>query len=256
MENQDQHDETRNMNAFYASVESFETTSPSHPVPFRPSENIKKAIQVLQDLFTKDFSLLLHPGRSIEIKDILKYLLTLPQNEEFCAATKIEIQKMLRCFERWSLEHHNASGLSANAKKELSKASKVMNDFEANVKEFHEMDKEEMCLCNKLVILEERKRQLEEEIKIVNVEIEKSKTQRDEVGRRKIELYEKGREVKAKRDDFMINVPRLKTEQQLGVITRTNIEAEWVKLRQKFTLLLASSPLLSSSSLPRPPSHA
>ncbi|CAK8532342.1 unnamed protein product [Lathyrus sativus] len=81
MANQDEHNETRNMNAFYASLESSERTSPSHLVPFRPSENIKKAIQSLQDLFSKDFSLLLHPGRSIEIKDILKYLLTFLQSE-------------------------------------------------------------------------------------------------------------------------------------------------------------------------------
>ncbi|CAK8532343.1 unnamed protein product [Lathyrus sativus] len=264
MANQDEHNETRNMNAFYASLESSETTSPSHLVLFSPSESIKKAIQSLQDLFSKDFSLLLHPGRSIEIKDILKYLLTFPQSEEFCTTTKIEIKKMLQCFERWSLEYHDASGLSANAKRELSKASEVMNDLEANVKEFHETKKEETCLCNKLVILEERKRKLEEEIKMVNVEIEKSKRKRDEVGRRKMELYEKGREVKAKRDEFLINIPRLKTEQQLATITRTNIEAEWVKLRQKLTLLVASSSLLSSSpsstststsSSPQPPSH-
>jgi uncharacterized protein YlxW (UPF0749 family) len=72
------------------------------------------------------------------------------------------------------LEYHNASGLSITAKIELSKASEVMNDLEANVQEFHEMDKEEMSLCNKLVSLQERKRKLEEEIEMVNVEIAKS----------------------------------------------------------------------------------
>lgn len=72
MENQEAHDETY--------LESLATTPPSHVVSFSPSEKTKKAIQILQDLFSKDFSLLLHPGRSIAMKDTLKYLLTLPKN--------------------------------------------------------------------------------------------------------------------------------------------------------------------------------
>ncbi|PNY13168.1 disease resistance protein (TIR-NBS-LRR class), partial [Trifolium pratense] len=192
-------------------------------------------------------------GRSIALKDTLKYLLTLPQNEGFCLTTKSELQRLLQCFEQWSVEYDKASGLSTTAKTELSNASEAMNDLEANVKEFHEMDKEEMCLSNKLVSLQEKKRKLEEEIEIVNVEIAKFTKKRDEVGMSKTELYQKGRELKAKRDDLMINVPRLKAEQELANKTRDNIEAEWFKLQRQFMPLVAR---VASSSFPPQASHA
>jgi seryl-tRNA synthetase len=101
------------------------------------------------------------------------------------------------------------------------------------------MDKEDISLCNKLVSLQERKRKLEEEIKMVNVEIANSTKEIDRVGKKKTELYQKGRELKAKRDDLMINVPRLKAEQDLANKTRDNIEVEWFKLQQQFMLLVA-----------------
>ncbi|AES76439.1 hypothetical protein MTR_6g078790 [Medicago truncatula] len=69
------------MKAFYASLKSPEETSPSHVISYRPSEKTKKAILILQDLFSKDFSLLFHPGRSIEMKDTLGYLSTVAQEE-------------------------------------------------------------------------------------------------------------------------------------------------------------------------------
>jgi hypothetical protein len=37
----------------------------------------------------------------------------------------------------------------------------------------------------------------------------------------------------------MINVPRLKAEQDLANKTRDNIEVEWFKLQQQFMLLVA-----------------
>ncbi|MCI09128.1 TMV resistance protein N-like [Trifolium medium] len=250
--NQNTCSETNSMKAFYASLGSSETTPLSHGF-YVPIEKTKKAIHILQELLSKKFSLLLHPGRSIVLKDTLKYLLTLPQNEGFCMTTKSELQKLLQCFEQWSVEYHNASGLSITAKTELSNASEVMNDLEANVKEFHEMDKEEMCLCNKLNCLQERKRKLEEQIEIINVEIAKSTKEKDKVGKSKTELYQKGRELKAKRDDLMINVPRLKAEQDLANKTRDNIEAEWFKLQKQFMPLVAR---VASSSLPPQASHA
>lgn len=222
------------MRAFYASLKPSDTTSQSHAVTLKSSENTKKSLHILQDLFSKDFSLLIHPGRSIQMKESLRYLLNLPQNEGFCLTTKSEIQKLLQCFERWSFKYHKASGLSAAAETELSKASEVMNDLDTNVQEFRNIEKEETCLSNKLVCLQEEKRMLEEKIKTLDADIKVSTKRRDMFRKRKMELYQKGREVKAKRDDLMINVPRLKTEQDLAGKTRDNIEAEWSKLREQF----------------------
>jgi hypothetical protein len=54
------------MKAFYDSLE----LSEDH---FRPSDKTKKAIYVLQGLFSKELSLLRHPVCSVVMKDTLKY---------------------------------------------------------------------------------------------------------------------------------------------------------------------------------------
>jgi len=101
-----------------------------------------------------------HIGRSVVMKDTLKYLLTLPPEEGFIMTTKSEIQQLLQCL--WSLEYHNA-GLSATA--ELSKASEVMNDLEANVREFKVLDNEENRLCSQWFACRKRKDNLKRKSK-------------------------------------------------------------------------------------------
>jgi hypothetical protein len=121
------------------------------------------------------------------------------------------------------LKHDSASNLSITLEAELSKACEVKNDLEANVKEFNEMDKKEKNLCNQLAMFQEEKRKLEKKIEIINGHI-------DRVGKEKIELYQIGRQEKAKMDDLLINVERMKAEQQ----SASKIEAEWFELREQF----------------------
>jgi hypothetical protein len=204
------------MKAFYDSLE----LSEDH---FRPSDKTKKAIYVLQGLFSKELSLLRHPVCSVVMKDTLKYLHSLPPEEGLSIKIKSQIQWLLQSFVQCCLKHDNASKLSITLEAELSKACEVKNDLEANVKEFHEMDKKEKNLCNQLAMFQEEKRKLEKKIEIINGHI-------DRVGKEKIELYQIGREEKAKMDDLLINVERMKAEQQ----SASKIEAEWFELREQF----------------------
>lgn len=231
MANQNEHSEADSMKAFYASFKSSKNTSPSH-VSYFPREKTIKAI--LQDLFSKDFSLLLHPGRSILIKDTLKYLLTLQQNEGFCMTSKLKIKQLLQCFEQCSLEYNNASRLSKTAKAELSRAAKGKNDLKFNVKNFQELDMEEKGLSNRLVCLQEEKKELEEKIKMINVEIEKSIKRRDRVAKKQKELFQEGKTLKADWDEMSTCVPRLIAEYELANKMLDNIEANWSNIRQQF----------------------
>ncbi|XP_027186539.1 TMV resistance protein N-like isoform X2 [Cicer arietinum] len=231
-----------NMEEFYASLEA-ETTSPLHvqdnqsnnlSVRIRPSEETQKALQILQDFVTKQFSLLLHPGRSGLMKDILKYLLSLPSNEEFSVKTKSVLLQLSQSFSQWSLDYNNAILKLESATTNLSKAENLKDDLEANVKDFRETDMVDKFLSNQLACLMEEKRELEEKINAIKGEIADFSAQKDMVGKRKKELFHKGSVTKGERDGLRNQIPRLKAEQEWAKITQANIEEEWLKLGEQF----------------------
>lgn len=231
-----------NMESFYASLEA-ETNSPLHvqynqpnneTVRIRPSEETVKTLQILEDLVTKKFSLLLHPGRSGLMKDILKYLLTLTPDEGLSLKTKSVILQLSHSFAQWSLDYKNAIFKLESATINLTKAEKVKDYLEANVKDFREMDMVEKCLSNQLASLQEEKRELEEKINAIKSEIADFTAQREMVEKRKTELFCKGKEMRVERDDLRNQVPRLKAEKELAKITQDNIEEEWSKLGEQF----------------------
>ncbi|KAJ1417959.1 TMV resistance protein N-like [Sesbania bispinosa] len=231
-----------NMEAFYVALEA-ETTSPSHvqdPQPnnifvkTRTSEETKKTLHILRDFVSKHFSLLLHPGRSGLMKDTLKYLMSLPPDEGFSLRTRSIILQLSQSFAQWSLDYNNANLRLESTTSDLSKAEKVKDGLEANVKDFREMDMVEKCLCNQLVCLQEKKRELEEKINAIKAEIADFTAQRQMAAKRKIELFHEGRVMKTERDDLRNKVPRLKAEQEWAKITQANIEAEWSKLGEQF----------------------
>ncbi|KAK7314800.1 hypothetical protein VNO77_33328 [Canavalia gladiata] len=237
-----------NMEAFYASLKA-ETASLSlvqdiQPnnvsVKTRPSEETQKWLRILQDLVSKKFSLLLHPERSGLVKDTLNYLLSLPPDEGLSLRTKSVIQQLSLSHAKWSLDYNNANHKLASATADLSKAQKVKNDLESNVKDFQEMDMVEKCLCNQLAILLEEKRDLEVKINAIKAEIADFTVQRDTVAKRKKELFHKGRMMKSERDDLRIQVPRLKADEEWVKMTQTNIEAEWSKLGEQFIAIITA----------------
>lgn len=99
---------------------------------------------------------------------------------------------------------HNATTV------ELENAGKVVNDqLEGNVREFMEMDKEEKGY-------------------------KFNYKRRDGSVKRKIELFKKGSELKATRDDLRIKLPTLKAELECVKIIQANIEVAWGMLLQQF----------------------
>jgi cell division protein FtsB len=230
------------MEAFYASLEA-EITSPLHvqdnqpnneTATIRPSEETQKALQILQDFVSKKFSLLLHPGRSGLLKDILKYLISLTPNEGVSLKTKSVLLQLSHGFAQWSLDYNNANLKIESATTDLSKVEKMKDCLESNVKDFRDMDMVEKCLSNQLACLQEEKRLLEEKINAIKAEIEDFTEQREMVAKRKTELFHKGSVIKAERDDLRNQVPRLKAEKELAKITQANIEEEWSKLGEQF----------------------
>jgi len=71
--------------------------------------------------------------------------------------------------------------------------------------------------------LEKEKRELEEKIKIINVQIENSTARIDKVDKRKKKLFEKGKLLKFDWSSVRIRVPRLRAEQELAQRIRDNI---------------------------------
>ncbi|PNX65450.1 caffeic acid 3-O-methyltransferase [Trifolium pratense] len=96
------------------------------------------------------------------------------------------------------------------------------------------MDKEGNIVFYNSESWQNRKRKLEEETEFTNAEIERYKEREDEVAKKKTELFNKGRMLKADWDDMMIHAPEVKAEQELANQTQDNIEAEWFNLRQQF----------------------
>ncbi|KAK7314805.1 hypothetical protein VNO77_33333 [Canavalia gladiata] len=231
-----------NLEAFYAFLEA-ETISLTHvgdtqdnnaSIMTRHSEETHKALHILRDFVSKTFSLLLHPGRSTLLKDVLNHLLSLPPDEGISLRTKLVILQLSRSYAQWILYYDNANIKFESATADLSKAERVKDDLEANVKDYREMGMVEKCLCDQLVSLQEKKRDLEDKINAVKAEIEDFTVQRDTVAKRKRELFHKGRAMKAERDDLRNQVPRLKAEKEWAKIIQANIEAEWSKLGEQF----------------------
>ncbi|XP_058779383.1 TMV resistance protein N-like [Vicia villosa] len=228
-----------NMEEFYASLEAekaspIEVQSNNEIVGTRPSEETQKALQILQDLVSKKFSHLLHPGRSGLMKDILKYLLSLTPDEGFSLKSKSITLQLSHGFSQWSLDYNNANIKLESATTDLTKAEKMKDYLEDNVKDFREMDMVEKCLSNQLACLQEEKRELEEKMNAIKAEIADFTAQRDMVAKRKTELFQTGSVMKAERDDLRNQVPRLKAEKELANITQANIEEEWSKLGEQF----------------------
>lgn len=227
-----------NMEAFYAFVEA-ETNSQPYPqntvsVRTRPSEATQKVLRMLRDFVTKKFSLLLQPGLSGLMKDVLKYLLSLPPDEGVSLRTNSIILQLSCSFAQWSLDYDKASLKLESAATNLSKADKVKTELEANVKEFREVEMMEKSLCDQLACLQERKRVLEEQLIAIKAEIADFETKRDTVVKRKIQVFDNGRLLKAEKGDFMNQMPRLKAKKEFTKIIQANIEAEWSKLGEQF----------------------
>ncbi|MED6223665.1 hypothetical protein PIB30_076241 [Stylosanthes scabra] len=230
-----------NMEAFYASLEA-ETISESYLngnqahtafVKERPSEETMKELQFLQDLITKKFSLLLHPGRSGLLKDKLKYLLTLPPEEGVSLRTKTLLSQLSTSFAQWSVDYNNASIKLESADKELWRAEKVIEELKGNKEEYKGVKMVEDTPRDQLESLEEKKRELEVQINAIKAEIADLKAESETAGKRKREVFENAKMLRSERDGLRKQVPRLKAEKEWAKATQANIEEEWSLLAEQ-----------------------
>ncbi|KAK7314749.1 hypothetical protein VNO77_33277 [Canavalia gladiata] len=166
-----------NMEAFYASLKA-ETAS----------------LSLVQDIQPNNVSIKTRPRRSGLVKHTLNYLLSLLPDEGLSPRTKSAIQQLSLSHAKWSLDYNNANHKLESATADLSKAEKVKDDLEANVKDFLEMDMVEKCVSNQLAILQEEKRDLEGKINAIKAEIADFTAQRDS-------CYEKERTAPQRKND-------------------------------------------------------
>ncbi|RYR57989.1 hypothetical protein Ahy_A05g023652 isoform B [Arachis hypogaea] len=223
------------MEAFYASIEA-ETTPLSHlrePPRTRPSKKTLKAWQLLRDLVSKKFSLLHHPATHGLMRDTLKHLLNLRRGERVSSRTMAILQQLSKSFDHWSLDYDNANNKIKSVDKSISKAEKANQGLEANVRKFKEIVTDEKALCTKLATLEQKKRELEDQIKTMKAEIAEFTKRRDKVAKRKREVFENGKVLRSKCDGLRNKLPRLKAGTEWAFVTETNIEAEWSKLAKR-----------------------
>ena len=226
------------MKAFYASLDA-ETSvaSPSQDTSAitelsnsTPCEETKKALKTLQDLLSKDFSVLVHPGQCGTLKSTIDYLSKLSVDDGISSEMKLLILEVSREFTRWSCDYNDASRKIESASTNIMKADKVEEGLEFNKDHFREVVFLEKELQKQLAYLEERKRELEEQINAINVNISASETAKKAATERKREIFEEARMLKARRDELKGQVPKLRDERELAKKIQANIRAKWSKL--------------------------
>ncbi|KAI4357307.1 hypothetical protein L6164_001266 [Bauhinia variegata] len=231
-----------NMEAFYTSIEADSSTLPLAEntstnigsVIIPPSEETKKALQILQDLVTKKFFFFLNPGRTGFMKNVLDYLLNLSPDDGISLRMKFVIMQLSRSFRQWSLDYNDASLKLESATANQSSIVKLEECLSANVKEFREAAMLESEASSKLANLEAKKRELEDQINAIEENIADCKLARDAAAKRKRQAFENGRTLKSEKDDLKNRVPSLREEQEWAKLTQENIECEWSKLAKQF----------------------
>ncbi|KAJ7970141.1 Disease resistance protein [Quillaja saponaria] len=188
------------MEAFYTAILA-ETTAMSppqvsievnaKPSNSRQSEETRKALNILQDFLIKDFSLLLHTGRSSTMKTTLSYLSKLSADDGISEKMKSLITQLSRDFTLWSWEYNDASMKLESNTTNLSKVDKLDEGLRANTNQFMEAAFFENELRTQLANLEEKKRELEEQINAIKADISLFSEATDNAGKRKREIFMK-----------------------------------------------------------------
>ncbi|KAJ1386720.1 Zinc finger, BED-type [Sesbania bispinosa] len=230
------------MKAFYASLDA-ETSvmSPSQDTTVitdlsttTPCEETKKALKTLQDLLSKDFPVLLHNGQCGTMKSTIEYLSKSSADDGISAEMRLLILEVSREFTRWSCDYNDASRKIESASSNILKADKLEEGLEANKNEFKEVLSLENELSNQLACLEQRKKELEEQINAIKANISVFQSAKNTAIKRKREVFEEAKTLKAQRDELREQVPHLRDEWEVAKKIQANIQDEWSKLGEKF----------------------
>lgn len=201
-----------------------------------PNEETQKALRTLQDFLTRDFSVLLRPDEHSIMKATLDYLTNLPAEDGHGISVEIRslIIQISRHFTRWSLDYTNEGKKIESTTAKLVKSGELEEGLEANKTLFKEVMYLENELRNELAYLEERKKELEEQINAVKASISASQAAKNMAASTKKEIFGKAMIIKAERDELRKQVPSLRDEQELAEKIQANIRAEWSNLGEKF----------------------
>lgn len=230
------------MKAFYASLDA-ETSvvSPSQDTAVitessdtTPCEETKKALKTLQDLLSKDFSILLHPGQCGTVKSTIEYLSKLSADDGISVEMRLLILEVSREFTRWSCDYNDASRKIESASTNILKADKLEEGLEANKNQFKEVLSLENELSYQLASLEQKKKELEEQINAIKANISVFQSTKNTATKRKREVFEEAKTLKAQRDELREQVPHMRDEWEVAKKIQANIKAEWSKLGDKF----------------------
>jgi hypothetical protein len=229
------------MKAFYASLDvkaSFKSSSQDATVIAEssnntPCEEISNALKTLQDLLSKDFSVLLQTGHCGTMKSTIEYLSKMSATNGISAELRLLISEVSREFTRWSCDYNDASKKIESASSNIIKADKLEESLEGNKNEFNDVLSLENDLYNQLATLDQRKKELEEQINAIKANISVFHSAKVTATKRKREVFEEAKTLKAERDELREQVPHLKEEREVAKKIQENIQAEWLKLGEK-----------------------
>ncbi|KAE9588314.1 putative transcription factor/ chromatin remodeling BED-type(Zn) family [Lupinus albus] len=229
------------MKAFYASLDAEasvvtppqDTSAVTELSNTTPCEESKKALKTLQDLLSKDFSILLHSGQSGTMKSTIEHLSELTADDVISAELRLLLLEVSREFTRWSCDYNDASRKIESASTNILKADKLEEGLEANKNQFKEVLSLENELSNQLASLEQRKKELEEQINAIKAHISVSQSAKNTAAKRKREVFEEAKTLKAQRDELREQLPHMRDECEVAKKIQANINAEWSKLGEK-----------------------
>jgi hypothetical protein len=233
-----------NMKAFYSTLHaetyaSLEDTSDDSKLAYsKLSEETKKALEILKELLSKQMCHLIEPTSSTSMKTTLQYLCTLIADDDVSMRLKSVMLQLLADFTQWSCDYNDANIKLESSILVLSKLQKLEEGVVANKNQFREFVSIESELGSQLVYLEERMKELEEQISVIKVNMSISAVARDTALRKKRETFEAGRVLKSQRDELRKRRLRLRAEQESAKATKGYIEDEWSKIREKFDRIL------------------
>ncbi|PNY05956.1 disease resistance protein (TIR-NBS-LRR class) [Trifolium pratense] len=233
-----------NMEAFYSTLHAEryaslgDTSDDSKLVYPKMSEETKKALETLKEVLSEQICHLLEPTSSTSMKTTLEYLCTLIADDDVSMRLKSVILQLLAEFTQWSCDYNDANMKLDFSTTMLSKLQKLEEGVVANKNQFSEFVSIESELTSQLVYLEERMKELEEQISFIKGNISISEVARDSAVRKKKETFDAGRMLKAERDELRKRRLRLRVEQESAKATKGYIEDEWSKIREKFDRIL------------------
>ncbi|XP_028805584.1 TMV resistance protein N-like isoform X2 [Neltuma alba] len=230
------------MEAFYASLDaeifvplpSKDITSISElKTDIKPSEGIQKAWKTFQEFLTKDFSEMLEPKNYSTMKATLDCLSGLSADDGVSIEMRSVIIEVSREFTHWSCDYSNASKKMKITEASVLKMHETTESLEANKSHFKEVMTMKNELHSQLAYLEERKKELEDQINAIKSDIRAFESAEKMVTKRKREIFEEGKLLLAQRDELREQLPRLRDDWALAKEIHANISTEWSKLGEK-----------------------